>query len=239
MSLLGEGAGPAAAVLLGLLGAGHCVGMCGGIAAALALGAAPGRGPAWVLQLGYGLGRVASYAAAGAVAGGLGATAAEAVTLDAARRLLQGVGALFLLGLGLHLGGWWAGLGRLEALGAVLWRRLEPAARRLLPVRTPMQAVACGMVWGWIPCGLVYTALAGALAAGGAAGGAVWMAAFGLGTLPATLAAGLAGRGVAAFLARPAVRTAAALAVMGLGLAGLAAAAGWLPGPGHAGHGGG
>jgi hypothetical protein len=101
------------------------------------------------------------------------------------------IAALFMIALGLYLGGWWQGLSRLEQAGGRLWRYLEPAGRRLLPVRTPVHALGVGLIWGWLPCGLVYSVLVWAMSAGSAAQGALLMLSFGLGTLPALLAMGV------------------------------------------------
>ena len=179
------------ALLLGLFGGLHCLGMCGGIVSALA-GAGPearSGGRKLAAQLLYSAGRIASYAAAGAIAGGLGLSLLTLLGADASRglRILAGV---FLVAAGLYLAGWWLGLARLERLGAHAWRHIAPLSRRLQPLDRAWKQLAAGAVWGWLPCGLVYAALAGASASGGAAAGAAMMAAFGIGTLPALLAAG-------------------------------------------------
>ena len=185
----------AAAFAVGLLGGVHCLGMCGGIVGTLTLGLGPrtrGRlGSLVSYQLAYNLGRLVGYAVAGALMGGLGRLAVAAVPLEFAQRLLYGFAALFMLLLGLYLGGWWRGLARLEQWGTRLWKHLEPLARRLLPIRSPLQAGAVGFVWAWIPCGLVYSMLLWSLSAGGALPGAWQMLAFGLGTLPTLLGLGL------------------------------------------------
>ena len=95
--------------------------------------------------------------------------------------------------MGLYLAGWWRGLAALERAGSLVWRRIEPVGRRLLPVRSPAGALVLGLLWGWLPCGLVYSALAWAFASGGAGQGALVMLAFGAGTLPTLLALGGAG----------------------------------------------
>lgn len=104
---------------------------------------------------------------------------------------------------------------RLERLGGHLWRYLRPVGLRLIPARSAGQAFGLGMVWGWLPCGLVYTALAWALASGTAAGGAVLMLGFGLGTLPALLTMGMAGSWMLAWRNRPVARYAAGLVLVG------------------------
>ena len=219
---------PVALALLGAASGAHCVGMCGGIVAAfsaqqrISFGA---REPEWPRQLAFNLGRIASYALMGALAGTLGGAALAAGALPAQTVLLVAANLVLVL-VGLQLAGKSAALGRLEALGAPLWRRLQPAAARLLATRSPLQTYAAGMLWGWLPCGLVYGALALAAAAASAGGGAVAMLAYGLGTLPWLVAAGLAAARIRGWLARPAVRTAAGGAILAFGVYGVASAAG-------------
>jgi hypothetical protein len=116
----------------------------------------------------------------------------QLINPEAARLTGRLISAGFMLALGLYLAGWWQGLGWLERAGGHVWRRIEPLGRRFLPPRSPVQALGLGLVWGWLPCGLVYSVLAWSAAAGGAAGGAQLMLAFGLGTLPMLLAMGTA-----------------------------------------------
>ena len=162
-----------AVFLVGLLGGVHCAGMCGGIVGVLTLGlpAATRTQPARLLPYlaAYNAGRLASYTLIGALAGGVGAYAAHLVSVRHAQLALQLVAGAFMVGLGLYLAGVWAGITRIERAGGALWRRIEPLGRRLLPVRTPAQALACGLVWGWLPCGLVYSVVVWAIAAGSAA----------------------------------------------------------------------
>ncbi len=124
---------------------------------------------------------------------------------------------LFMVLLGLYLGGWWFGLTRLEKIGAGLWRRIEPFARRLLPVHSRSQALVLGLLWGWIPCGLVYSMLIWSVSAGSAVNGAALMLAFGLGTLPNLLAMGAMAGGLASLLRNPGVPRVAGATVMLLG----------------------
>jgi hypothetical protein len=113
----------------------------------------------------------------------------------------------------------------LERAGLVLWRRLHPLTRHLLPADTLPRALGLGLLWGWLPCGLVYGILATALLSGNALDGAAIMAAFGLGTVPNLLLAGFAMRGLAARLQIRPVRIAAGTLVLGFGVYGLAHAA--------------
>lgn len=207
-----------AAAAVGILGGVHCLGMCGGIVGAISVGHAGRRGPGFDLLLAYNLGRITSYIIAGALAGWLGATLLGG--LPAGQAVLQGIAALFLLLLGLYIGGWWPVLARLEQAGGVLWRRIEPFGRRFLPVRHAGQALVVGGLWGWLPCGLVYSVLAWSLSAGGAAEGAMLMAAFALGTLPNLLLMGVFAARLAGFIRQPWVRQAAGagIAVYGIWL---------------------
>lgn len=183
------------AFVAGLLSSGHCFGMCGGIVGAFSIGGnGAGRTSGSRLPglLAYNAGRILTYAAAGALAGALGATVGGLLPPEVARRGGRLFAALFLVGLGLFLAGRPQFLQPIERLGARLWRRIEPLSRKLLVARGPGQAMALGLVWGFLPCGLVYSMLAMASLAGGPGDGALVMLSFGAGTLPALLAAGLA-----------------------------------------------
>lgn len=211
-----------AALIVGFTGGVHCVGMCGGIVGALSFGvsgAVRGRPLRFFpYLLAYNGGRILSYVLAGALVGGLGLLAANLVLLHRGQLVLQVIAALFMIALGLYLGGWWHGLARVEQAGKGIWRHIEPLGRRLVPVRTPAQAFALGLVWGWLPCGLVYSALIWALSAGGPGQGALLLLGFGLGTLPNLLAMGLFAARIAAFTRKPWVRRTAGLLVIALGL---------------------
>ncbi|MDQ7015994.1 MAG: sulfite exporter TauE/SafE family protein [Gammaproteobacteria bacterium] len=181
-----------AAFLVGLLGGVHCVGMCGGIVAALSLGLPEQAGrKSWPLLLGYNLGRIASYSVAGAMMGGVGLLAVQLSDLHQVQLVLQLFAALMMIVLGLYLAGWWFGLNRVERLGGKVWALMEPLGRRFLPVKTPQRALLLGSIWGWLPCGMVYSVLIWALAAGEPLKGALLLFSFGLGTLPNLLAMGL------------------------------------------------
>ena len=206
--------------LVGLLGGTHCIGMCGGIVGALSLGAASRPS----LHLAYNAGRIVSYGVAGAIAGALGSASLALSDQLPARLILFVLANLMLVALGLYLMGVTRALAFSERFGAKLWRHLQPLTRRYLPARTMAQAFPLGLLWGWLPCGLVYSALVTALASGSAASGAALMLAFGLGTLPNLLLAGLLAVRLKAYAAKPAVRLAAGLLVLCFGLWGLFAA---------------
>ena len=217
-------AGFAAAFLIGLLGGVHCVGMCGGIVGAFTVQIQQTRQRTWDLHLAYNAGRIVSYSAAGAIMGMIGGAGLLFNHILPMQLLLYLLANLVLVGLGLYLAGLGNQLARVEALGAWLWRRIQPYGARFLPADTLTKAFALGSLWGWLPCGLVYGMLATALVSGGAASGAAVMLAFGLGTLPNLLLAGMAFKRLRDFTSNRRVRLAAGLLVAGFGFAGLAKA---------------
>lgn len=222
-----------AAGLLGLAASGHCLVMCGGISAALGLATAKradGR-PRADLLFAYQIGRVASYTLAGLLLGSALGGLIGLLDVEAVRRALRALSALALL------------LGALVAFGRVrdpgfglgrhVWPYLAPLGRRLLPVTSLPRAFAFGMVWGWMPCGFVYTVLLIATLQLDALHGASTMAAFGLGTTPTLLATAFGAHRYGSFAARPVARRLAGsvlLASAALTLAGpwLAGSAPWL-----------
>lgn len=202
-------------VVMGLSSGAHCIGMCGGIAAALGFAVDPRHtslGQRLPVLIGYNLGRVVSYTIAGAIVGLIGQVGNLYLDL---MPVLRTVAAALLVAMALYLAGWWQGLAGLEKLGAVFWRRVQPLGGKLMPVRSPGGALALGMVWGWLPCGLVYSALAMAATTGSVPGAALGMAVFGLCTIPAMLAGGLFSDQVRRLLRNKAVRTVSALLLMG------------------------
>lgn len=207
------------ALLAGLLGGVHCVGMCGGIVAAFSF-RADGSTPPFRLHLAYNLGRVSSYVFFGALAGMLGASLKLAGFLPV-QTLLFVLAQLVMILLGLYLAGFSRWVLVFERAGGVLWRAVKPLFQKLLPVRSTPQALLAGMVWGWLPCGLVYSVLVSALAAGSAASGAALMLAFGLGTLPNLLGMGVFTRQIQPFMQHVWVRRTAGLTVAGFGVWGL------------------
>jgi len=232
-----------AAFVVGVAGSVHCVGMCGGIVMAAALRspsvqavslgagalAAGSRGGAGQLsfQLAFNLGRIVTYAVIG---GAVGAAGSLGLLLDAvfpvqlALRVIAG--ALVIL-VGLYIAGYGSSVVKgLERAGSGLWRFAQRLGGGFFPPDTPGRAVLAGSVWGWLPCGLVYSALATALVSGSATRGAAIMLAFGLGTLPTLVAAGLLAERLRKGLQRPGVRLAAGALVVALGVVGIAAAPG-------------
>lgn len=203
-----------AALLLGLAASGHCVVMCGGIAGALGMATATNRAgrPRPSLLVAYQLGRITSYALAGALIGGVLGGVVAALDIDSVRiglRVLSAGALLIAAGVafgkvrdnGLGIGGW-------------LWPRLAPLGRRLLPVKTLAGALGFGMIWGWMPCGFVYSVLLIAALAADPLQSAATMFAFGLGTIPAMLATALGAPQLLRFAGRPRARQAAGVVLL-------------------------
>lgn len=214
------------AFITGLLGGVHCFGMCGGIVGALTLGSSDlnqqnkqiKSHSKLVILLGYNLGRISGYVVAGLIVAGLSATLVDLTGIDDLKKILAVVASLFMIALGLYLAGIWRGLAKIEMIGTVLWKRIQPFTKHFMPVRTIQQAVPLGFLWGWLPCGLVYTALTWTLSAGSAIEGGLIMLAFGVGTLPNLLAMGVLAERLSGWVRNPTVRLVSGLLVVGLGV---------------------
>lgn len=201
--------------IMGLVSSAHCIGMCGGIMGALTM-AIPASATAtrWKILVAYNIGRICSYALMGALAG----VFAEQFAALGGGSLLRILAGALLIAMGLYLADWWRGLTRLETLGRYVWVYIQPVGKRLMPVDNLSKALMLGALWGWLPCGLVYAALAMAMTqpAAGLAAGA--MLSFGLGTLPAVLAAGVAAQQLTRILQQPKLRRGLALVIIAFGL---------------------
>ena len=208
-----------AAIVVGLLGSSHCLGMCGGIVSAFSMGLQDriSQAPSALFgyQLAYNTGRIGSYVLVGLLAGTLGASLIEIGVSPIYGRLLA---AAFMIALGLYLANWWRGLAVLERFGARLWQKLQPMGQRRLPIRNPLQAFAMGALWGWLPCGLVYSVVAWSLSTGNSLDAAILMLGFGLGTLPSMLLAGNAFNYFRQWARRPVVRRSAGLLIIAFGI---------------------
>jgi sulfite exporter TauE/SafE len=209
-----------AVFLVGLLGGTHCMAMCGGIVGALTVGTPPGR-PQWPLHLAYNLGRISSYALAGAVLGAIGSAGLLLNEALPVQMTLYVLANLMLVALGLYLIGVPQGLTFLERGGQKVWARIQPLTRRFLPATSVSRALPLGMLWGFLPCGMVYSVLTTALLTGSAVRGAGLMLAFGLGTLPNLLLAGFLLRRFRDIVQGRAVRLVSGLLVLGFGVWGL------------------
>jgi len=211
-----------AVFLIGLLGGTHCISMCGGIVGALTVNT-PG-GPVrrqWPMQLAYNLGRVSTYVFLGAAMGAVGSMSLLMNDVWPVQRTLYVLANVMLVALGLYLMGFTQLLMPLERAGGRLWQHVQPLTRRLLPAHTPGRALPLGMLWGFLPCGLVYSVMTASLLTGSAGRGAGLMLAFGLGTLPNLLLAGLVLQRFRGLIRDRRARVVSGLLVLGFGLFGL------------------
>ncbi len=211
------------AFLVGLLGGGHCVGMCGGIVSAVSMHLPnQTKNQANILFLiAYNAGLILSYTFAGVLAGLIGASSFFLNHVLPIQHLLYFISSLMLILLGLYLAGFWYGLTYIEHAGRRLWTKLQPYSKRFIPVQNLKQAFALGGLWGWLPCGLVYSVLIAAISTGSAMSGGLLMLAFGLGTLPTLLAMGMTAVKLKATLQNVWVRRASGLLVLIFGLVGI------------------
>jgi len=223
--------------VIGLLGSVHCIGMCGGIVSALSASGPPGRvipiavaitsaPSATGRVIAYNGGRIASYMLAGAIAGGLASGARMLAGLAPLQIGAYWLANIMLIVLGLYLLDLWRGLNYLEAAGHNIWRQIQPLMKGLLPADTLPKSFALGALWGWLPCGMVYSMLLTAMLTATPLTGALVMLAFGLGTLPTMLTLGLLGARLARWSRLRLVRMGAGVLVLGFGVLGLARAAG-------------
>jgi hypothetical protein len=226
-----------AALITGVLGSAHCFGMCGGISGLFAVSASVTSLRAQIPRaIVYNFGRILSYAILGGIVALVGKTTVALIPKIAAPvRLASGI-LIILVGLQLAFG--WRLLAPLETTGAKLWKRIVPVAKGLVPVETTAQALGLGIIWGWLPCGLVYSVLLLAATTTNVLGGALVMVVFGLGTMPAMLATGVSASRLAQFMSGK--RLGAGLLIIVLGLATIAMPVMKLSGmqdqSGHSGH---
>lgn len=206
--------------LVGLLSGVHCLGMCGSLVGILTT-QLPTNSTRWPFHLAYNSGRLVSYAVAGALVGAVGQAGLLLRDVVPIQHLLFALSSFMLIALGLYLAGWWGMVRHIEKWGGWLWQRIQPLTRGLFPVTTPWRALLLGTLWGWLPCGLVYSVLITALASGHAESGALIMLAFGLGTLPNLLAIGFFWESIKRWVQVPQVRLAAGLLVVSFGVYGL------------------
>ena len=183
------------AFLMGLFSSMHCIGMCGSIIGTLTFSLSPGIRNNKKLLLpfvfNYNFGRITSYAMAGALVGTIEALLTMHLGETHGHRVLQLLSAAVMMGAGFYIAGWFARFAYIEKAGILIWKKIEPFGRKLIPVKNLKQAYLFGLVWGWLPCGLVYAALALAATAGDITKSALTMLAFGLGTLPAVMGVGI------------------------------------------------
>ena len=184
---MNEGLALPAAFLAGFFGSTHCLGMCGAIVILFEQSRERGS---WLRRLIYNVGRLGFYVLLGVIAGAGGAILTRATGVGTGLMVLRLLAGLLVIAIGLNLLFNWSSIRFIEEAGANLWRRVSPLARRVLPVTTLPKAFAAGLLWGALPCGLVYSAVALAATSGTIAGGGLTMLAFWIGTTPALLLAG-------------------------------------------------
>lgn len=207
-----------AAVMVGLLGGGHCLGMCGGVVGAFSTGL-PAHARLSLLGklpylLSYNLGRITSYCLAGALIGGSASFFVNQLSANYGLIWLRLIAACLVILIGCYVARWFSAITWLESLGKGPWRLIQPLAKRCLPFKQPISAFPFGLVWGWLPCGLVYSTLSWAAAAGSAPQGALIMLGFGLGTLPAMIGAGFIAQKLTNLMANRGFRTISGLVII-------------------------
>lgn len=174
-----------AAFSMGLFGSPHCLGMCGGIVTAFGLSmqhVSDSKKNGLILT--YHLGRLISYALLGLIASLVGVAIFQSIMSNSAPRIVLGA-VLVLIGLamlGLPL------FNQLEKFGMRFWQSLAPIRKKVFPIDSFGKALFAGLLWGFLPCGLVYGALMMAIAGNNIATGAALMFVFGLGTMPMLIA---------------------------------------------------
>lgn len=213
-----------AALLAGLFGGVHCAAMCGAIATSLSFGQkAASPAAQWLQALQPNLGRILGYTLAGAFVGGIGhglVAVAQHPGLMLSMRIA--VGAMMLL-VAVRLLDPRGRFNPLYKPANVLWARLQPLQRALLPADTLSKRIGIGLLWGWLPCGLSATLLTTAWLQASTVNGALTMLAFGLGTLPVMLPLTWSGARLGQRMQRGGLRNAAGVLILLAGLVTIAA----------------
>ena len=198
--------------LLGFFGGTHCIAMCGGLSTAFALQLPPHIKRPWLIIL-LNLGRLTSYTLIGTLMGALSQLGSTLAHIHALQLILATLANLLLLFTGLYLANILAWAAKIEHIGRPIWQRLNPLLNKLLPIQSLPACFGAGMLWGWLPCGLVYNASLYALGSSSALWGGLYLLAFGLGTLPNLIAAGLFASQLRALLQKKWLRRMAGLLV--------------------------
>ncbi|RBW65918.1 sulfite exporter TauE/SafE family protein [Vibrionales bacterium C3R12] len=206
-----------AAFAIGLIGAGHCMGMCGGIASMLSI-SSNNSSHRFTIPIFYNIGRLLSYTLIGALIGGTVSSLTNLTDINHGLVWLRFLAAIFMILLAFYIGRWWHGLLVIEKLGQKLWKFISPAGKSLLPLKSSVHALPFGFIWGWLPCGLVYSTLTWSAVSGSAFDGAIIMLSFGLGTLPAMLLIGIGASYLKTIQQSPIFRNVGALMILAYGL---------------------
>ncbi|MBL7004981.1 MAG: sulfite exporter TauE/SafE family protein [Gammaproteobacteria bacterium] len=211
------------AFMVGLLGGTHCAGMCGGIVSAITMGLPQGirhnSNHLTLYLLLYNIGRVLSYTLAGLLVASLTIGLVSIADSMVIREAFTIIAALMMILLGFYLSGWWPkAINKIERLGFYLWNFIKPLAQKFIPIQTPTHALFAGFLWGWLPCGLVYTALIWAMSAETVIQGGLVMASFGLGTLPTLIGIGFFSSTLVRYIQQQWVRTSAGVMMICFGV---------------------
>lgn len=202
------------AFLLGLFSSSHCLVMCGGIAAAI--GARTENNQRLRTMLTFNLGRILSYSLLGLAVSFVGLWLKE--QNHQLMLVLRTVAGLMLILMGFYVARWWMVLTRFERVGQPIWQALRPITQGFMGSTKMHHQLALGMLWGFLPCGLIYSSLTWVAANGQPLMGMATMAAFGMGTLPALLAGTFAGNVIMPWINRPKVRKFASLLLITFGI---------------------
>jgi len=181
------------AFIIGLLGSGHCIVMCGGISTMLTTAISDvAKQKKHLIIFAYNFGRIASYSIIGALVAFTSSMATKEIGFPVA--FLKTIAGVYL--------------------GKNIWRYISPQTKKFIPINNIKSAFALGALWGWLPCGLVYSTLTWALASADAVNGALIMFFFGLGTLPALLSVSLGTLSIKSLLSNIIFRKLAAISVI-------------------------
>jgi hypothetical protein len=193
------------ALMMGFIGSTHCIGMCGGIISTLSTNFSGNtQHNPFSIQLFYNIGRITSYGFIGLLIGMFSSSLME--LLPDPHAFSMKIAGIFFILVGLYISQLLNSLRYLESAGQVIWRKIEPFGRKYLPATSIGHAWKLGLVWGWLPCGLVYSALALAITQLNPLHSALTMVVFGLGTLPTLLLIGHFAQNVKSILQNKMVR---------------------------------
>mgnify|MGYP000194248714 CR=1 FL=1 len=203
------------ALLMGLMGAGHCAAMCGSLTVAVGFSIPKERSMLFSAFL-MSSGRILGYGIIG-VAANLFAQSFLAITGGSVLYLSILAGILLFL-VGMHIANLNSLILKTEILGALIQPLIQPIKQRLTPIDNNFKCLAYGFFWGFLPCGLVYSALSLALVSPTAMSGGLVMLFFGLGTLPTLVGLTSFSVKINGMLQQQKIRLALGVVVMAMGL---------------------
>jgi sulfite exporter TauE/SafE len=213
------------AFLMGLLGGVHCLGMCGAVAGILTANLSPEvrqkPGKAVSYQFVYNFGRVFTYILMGVIFASFSYILASQIGMGVFEKFMRIFAAVMMIFIGLFIAGFSNKIQIIEKLGQKLWAKIQPKTQKYLPIKNYRHAFVFGLLWGNIPCGLVYAALVLTLTASPIEGGLI-MLFFGLGTMPSMLAVGGFGFALTRFIKDNLVQKIAGILVIIMGVVSLA-----------------